>query len=190
MKFFNGPHMQWEVRVGQEGHSIIDHLESMLEPVPNFRLVAKLSDGGIVTRTLASPQTDRIIFGSRSENRIHFALTNYGAVSSPFQPICRCVLVSNNGSDCLQISAKPHQQSMVLFPFYALTAAALVAISIFCAIHSLWIQSLACVFIALALLGIPYLRMHQGFETDTAQLMDFLQEQGLKLETQSRSVAH
>ena len=89
----------------------------MLEPVPSFRLVAKLSDGGIVTRTLASPPADRIIFGSRTENRIHFALTNYGAVSSPFQPICRCVLVCNNGSDSLQISAKPHQQSMVLFPF-------------------------------------------------------------------------
>ena len=190
MNFFNGPHMQWEILVEQEGHSIIDHLESMLEPVPSFRLVAKLSDGGIVTRTLASPQTERIIFGNRSENRIHFALTNYGTVSSPFQPICRCVLFSSHGSERLQISVKPHQQSMILFPFYALTAAALMAISFFCVLNFLWIQSLSCVFIALALLGIPYLRMRQGFATDTTQLLEFLQEQGLKLETKSRLIAH
>ena len=52
MKFFNGPHMQWEILVEQDGQSIIDHLDSQLEPVSSFRLVAKLSDGGIVTRTL------------------------------------------------------------------------------------------------------------------------------------------
>ena len=189
MKFFIGPHLQWELEVQDSGVSILERLENQLEPMSSFRLVAKLSDGGIVTRTLASPKTERTIFGHRSGNRIHFAITNYGMVSSPFQPICRCELVTSADAQILKISSKPHRQAMALFPFYAITAFALFAIALFCVVNGLWVQSASCGLIALALIGVPYFRMLQGFKTDNEQLLRFLEDQGLKCDSRSRSVA-
>ena len=148
--------------------------------------MSKLSDGGVVTRTLASPQTELPIFGHRKDNRIHFALCNIGKISSPFQPICRCVLSEEDNQEWLVMTAKPHRHALMLFPFYILTALSLVGLAGFVLFNGLWVPAWACLFIAAGLIGIPYMRMVQGFDSDIEQLVRFLEEQGLNLEAEQR----
>ena len=179
MIFFKGPQVTWTVQLEGDVETFFNRIESLLEPVSGFRLVSKLSDGGVVTRTLASPQTEKPIFGHRKENRIHFALCNIGKVTSPFQPICRCEWVADQ--DVIVLRIKPHQQALVLFPFYALTAGALLGLSVFCLWYGLVMAAIACLVIAILFIGIPYFRMLQGFSSDLEQLRRFLEAQGLNL---------
>ena len=76
---------------------LIHQLRLLTEPVEEFRLVSRLSGGGIVVRSLEIPTTDKPFVGQVSDKEIIIAQT-LGLVNvSPYQPLIRIISHKCNG---------------------------------------------------------------------------------------------
>lgn len=175
MPIFKLPSLQFEGSSSKSVEAVLTDIESQMEVVKGFKMVSKLSDGGVVTRTLAAPISEQLLFGHRYEHRIHFALNNIGQATSPFQPILRCDLSQLACGTRLFCEAKPHGHSMILFPFYMLTSIIGLGLSVFTVFNSQYYMGLFLVVISLGIFMVPRYRMRQGFKSDLQLLIKTLE---------------
>ena len=78
----------------------------------DFRLVSRLSGGGIVVRSLEMPTTDKPLIGRVSDKEIVIAQT-LGLVNvSPYQPIVR--IVSQGAT--VELTFRPHSDVYLMSP--------------------------------------------------------------------------
>ena len=91
---------------------LIHQLRPLTEPVEEFRLVSRLSGGGIVVRSLEMPTTDKPFIGKVSDKEIVIAQT-VGLVNvSPYQPIVRIV----SQGTAVELTFRPHSDVYLMSP--------------------------------------------------------------------------
>ena len=63
-------------------------LQPHVEIVEDFKIISKLSDGGVVVRTLKAPQSERTFYGILDDS-VQLAELRYDKNLTPYQPIVR-----------------------------------------------------------------------------------------------------
>ncbi|MEC7949351.1 MAG: hypothetical protein VX265_17420 [Myxococcota bacterium] len=141
-------------------------LASAVAPLEGgFTLVSKLSGGGIVTRTLRTPETELPLFGRVEADRIRIALVHRGVDISPFQPIVGVVIEASGRGSLVALHLAPHPNARTFAGAFALCAILLLLAAAvqFSAKPGI---ALAAALFALALGLFPHLRARRGFQMD------------------------
>ena len=87
------PHSVASVRTIFEEHTCV---------IDSFRMISKLSGGGVVVRTLEAPKSDALFYGMISDT-IEIAELRYDSNITPYQPILKILLCEENGGCMLDI---------------------------------------------------------------------------------------
>jgi len=149
-------------------------LEQAVEPLEGgFTLVSRLSGGGIVTRTLRAPDTDRMLFGRVTAARIRVALVHRGIDTSPFQPIVSVGLVADGEGSRVELELAPHPNARTLGGVFALGAVLLLGASLLQLVAQPVVALTGVVF-AMVLGGFPHLRARHGFRRDAEAVVQAL----------------
>ncbi len=91
---------------------LIQQFRMLTEPIEEFRLVSRLSGGGIVVRTLEVPKTDKPLIGKVSDKEIVIAQTLDPVNISPYQPIVNVVFQETS----VELTFRPHPDVYLLSP--------------------------------------------------------------------------
>lgn len=104
-------------------------LRAYVEEVEAFSIVAKLSAGGVVVRTLRAPKSKHPLFGMIAE-QIQIAELRYTHNLTPYQPIMtiQYETVQNGGKVHIQLA--PHPEMMDLGVLYNIAGVVLLASTI------------------------------------------------------------
>ena len=149
-------------------------LEQAVEPLDGgFTLVSRLSGGGIVTRALRAPDTDRPFFGRVTADRIRVALVHRGIDTSPFQPIVTVELLADGGGSRVELELAPHPNARTLGGVFALGAVLLLGASAL-QLTAQPVVAVTGVVFAGVLGGFPHLRARHGFRRDAEQVVQAL----------------
>ncbi|MEL6349056.1 MAG: hypothetical protein AAFV53_38485 [Myxococcota bacterium] len=150
-------------------------LAEVVEPVDwPFPLVFKLSGGGIVSRVMDAPKTDRPFFG-QIEERIRFAVASRGNEVTAFQPILRLTIEpdADNAGSVVQVRLRPHGESRSFAGLFAVFGGT-IAIAALPALFNG--EPIALIGVIVGLLGIffPPLRARLSFQADRDRALDAL----------------
>ena len=106
-----------------------DALGPYVEEVEEFSIVAKLSAGGVVVRTLRAPKSERPLFGVIA-HKVQIAELRYTHNLTPYQPIMtmQYEAVQNGGKVHIQLA--PHPEMMDLGILYNIAGIVLLASTI------------------------------------------------------------
>jgi hypothetical protein len=153
-----------------------DRLAGAVAPIDGgFTLVSKLSGGGIVTRTLRAPETDRPLFGRVEPERIRVALVHRGIDTSPFQPIVRVELTPEGEGTRVRLALAPHPNARTFGGAFAV-GAILLLVAAGLQVGTRPGLALATAVFAVALGGFPHLRARVGFGQDADRVVVALAE--------------
>ena len=142
------------------------HLETLVEPLDGgFTLMSRLSGGGIVTRTLRAPDTERPLFGRVTPERIRVALVHRDVDMSPFQPIATVRLDPDGGGSRVTLELGPHPNARSFGGIFAFGAALLLGASLF-QFSCRPVVAVSGMGFAVLLAVFPHLRARHGFGQD------------------------
>lgn len=150
--------------------AFMEALTPLVEPLDGgFKLVSKLSPGGIVVRALRAPETDRGWFGKIEGHSFSIALVVRDKSGSPFEPIMRGKVTPDGDGSLIALDLASHPNARMFSILFTgggvlLATASLIAIS-----QSPGMGLLGLGFAAL-FLAFPPLRARIGFRhaSDTA----------------------
>ena len=134
-----------------------------------FRLISRLSGGGVVVRVLDCPQTERPLFGDLRADGFRLARVTRGVDIAPFEPIADGTIETHAGGARLNVSLAPHGQARS----FALAHAAAGAMLLTAAAVKLSSDPLIaglCVVLALVFFIFPSVRARLGFTRGCAAL--------------------
>lgn len=138
-----------------------------------FTLVSKLSGGGIVTRTLRTPDSDRLLFGRMGPERIRVALIPRGVDLSPFQPIVSVLLQPEHGGSAVTLEMAPHPGARTFGGIFAFGAVLLLIAACLQFAGSPGVAVLAGLF-AVLLAVFPHIRARRAFRADADRVTEAL----------------
>lgn len=134
-----------------------------------FVLTFKLSGGGIVTRVMETPETERPWFGEVDQTRLRLVAMPDGSGVTPYQPILRGELRPEGAGTALELSLAPHpgQQSWSL-PF-ALAGLLLGLWGALMLVQGVLIPGALALSFGVAFVIFPSLRARTAFARDCAR---------------------
>lgn len=151
-------------------------LDASVAPIEGgFTLVSKLSGGGIVTRTLRTPDSDRLLFGRVGADRIRVALIPRGVDISPFQPIVGVGLESSGDGTAVTLELAPHPGARTFGGIFAFGALLLFIAAAVQFSGAPGVAALAASF-ALVLAVFPHVRARRGFQDGADRVTATLDE--------------
>ena len=156
----------WTTPLSKE--ELIIELRALTEPVSEFRLVSRLSGGGIVVRILEMPETDKPLIGRVSEREIKLAQYLETINVSPYQP-----LVSVDHHDgLLDLTFRPHKD-VYLLSGLEWVGGLLCIVSGLVGMTQNPLAALA-VIVGVALIALPRLRARWNFQRELARAKEAL----------------
>ena len=138
-------------------------------------LIFKLSGGGIVSRVMESPATERAFFGLVSAEKIRIARASRGRQVTPFQPILLIELSAEQTGSQLNITLRPHREARSLSGVFALAGFTLIGAAL-PAMLSLTPIAFLAAGVGLSFMWFPTWRAKTCFRTDLKDAMEALTE--------------
>ena len=93
-------------------------------------LIFKLSGGGIVSRVMASPETERPFFGRVDPEKIRIARASRGGQVTPFQPIVLVTISEAGDGSVMAVKMRPHREAHSLAGLFTLAGFTLIGASV------------------------------------------------------------
>ncbi len=156
--------------------ALLARLRSEVAPLDgSFTLVSKLSGGGIVTRALRAPETERPFFGKVGPEEFTIAVIPRGVDVSPYQPILRGRVAGAEEGSVVALTLAPHPGARPLVGVHAVGALLLVGAAVSMLATRPDVAAVGFVF-AVVLAGFPWLRARHGFGGDCARSVARLRE--------------
>lgn len=152
-------------------------LYDQVEPqTGRFRLVSKLSGGGVVIRGIEAPRTEQPWFGQIDTDHFRIALTPGPGRHTPFQPILHGRWRVEGDQTHLEIDLAPHPSARIFAGIFALGGVLLGMASLLILLQA---PPMALVGLALSALffTFPGMRARAGFAVATQQALDALEQQ-------------
>jgi hypothetical protein len=161
-------------------------LRGVMEPLDGgFKLVSKLSPGGIVVRTLRAPETDLGWFGTIREHKFSVAMIVRDKSGSPFEPIVRGEVRARDGGSEVEVELSPHPNARMFSILFTLGGGLLAAASLVAISQSPALGVMGLV-VAAIFLAFPGFRARVGFRhTCRATLTAFEAQLGLERQSQN-----
>ena len=100
-----------------------------VEEVKEFSIVAKLSAGGVVVRTLRAPKSEMPFFGMVGE-KLQIAELRYTNNLTPYQPLLTMDYTPTDSGGCVDIQLAPHPEMMDLGILYNIAGLILIGATI------------------------------------------------------------
>ena len=94
-----------------------ESIQPFVENVEEFSIVAKLSAGGVVVRTLRAPKSTKPFFGI-VEDTIQIAEVRYTRNLTPYQPILSISYEQEDVGGTINVQLSPHPEMMDLGILY------------------------------------------------------------------------
>lgn len=149
-------------------------LERSVAPIEGgFTLVSKLSGGGIVTRTLRTPESELPLFGWVRDDRIRVAMIPRGVDLTPFQPIVGLQLSPAAEGTEVRMELAPHPGARTFGGIFAFGAVLLLIAAGVQFSGSPGVALLAALF-AVVLALFPHVRARRGFGADADRVTEAL----------------
>ena len=136
-------------------------------------LIFKLSGGGIVSRVMESPQTDRPFFGRVDDEKIRFARASRGGQVTPFQPIVLATISAADGGRVMEVKMRPHREARSLSGLFTLTGFALLCASA-PALYGGETVALVAVVLGVTFMIFPRWRAKMSFRSDRDDAVEAL----------------
>lgn len=151
-------------------------LVELVEPVAwPFPLVFKLSGGGIVSRVMAAPETDRPFFGQMDIERPRIAVASRGQEVTAFQPILRLTLTPTAAGSEISVRMRPHPESRSFAGLFAVFGGTLIVAALPALLQG---EPMALIGALVGTVGIffPPLRARISFQSDRDRALAALAE--------------
>ena len=160
--------------------SIVQILREHTCEIDSFRVVAKLSAGGIVVRTLQAPDSDKLFFGILTE-KIQIAELRYNKDITPYQPLLHIVLREEGAGTRLDIHFAISSEFFDIAILYKIAGILLCLASIPLLFQQVYLALYALIF-GLLLVIYPILRSRMTFAETCASAEQKLRSLPLELE--------
>ena len=105
--------------------ALFDHVEE----VESFSIVAKLSAGGVVVRTLRAPKSDLPFFGMVGD-KLQIAELRYTHNLTPYQPLLTMQYTPEDSGGRVEVQLTPHPEMMDLGVLYNIAGVILIGSTI------------------------------------------------------------
>lgn len=136
-------------------------------------LIFKLSGGGIVSRVMESPETDRAFFGVVRPERIRIARATRGRPVTPFQPILLITITDEQTGSLIDVTLRPHREARSLSGVFALAGFTLIGAALPAMLAAEPLSFVAAGAGAVFMV-FPSWRARTGFRADLSDALDAL----------------
>ena len=108
-------HAQWTYTSRLTPHELYQRLEDHYDEQPTFRLISRLSEAGVVVRSIHPPEgAEKSFFGHKTEKGFSL-VQNRGKINlTPYQPILRISAGAWNQGSKVNVVLKPHKNAKPL----------------------------------------------------------------------------
>ena len=162
-------------------------LEDNYDEQPTFRLISRLSEAGVVVRSIHPPEgAQKAFFGHKTDNGLSL-VQNRGKVNlTPYQPILRVSAQSLGEGSKITVVLKPHKNARPLVGLFLVFGLILLSLGILNFTVDLFLALCACTF-GLGFVLIPKYRASFGFNRSLSESKTAWEQLPLDLEVLSLS---